>query len=97
MIGIDIITAPDGATSGTYRCNCCGVMLTSEENLKIHLETSAHQMFIEGRKKAIKQIKIEKDCCWLIAHNDKYPPIKVTEENEFQIFGVVANIIKSVY
>ena len=60
MIGIDIITAPDGATSGTYRCNCCGVMLTSEENLKIHLETAAHQMFIEGRKKAIKQIKIEK-------------------------------------
>ena len=60
MIGIDIITAPDGATSGTYRCNCCGVMLTSEENLKIHLETAAHQMYIEGRKKAIRQMKAAK-------------------------------------
>jgi len=60
MIGIDIITAPDGATSGTYRCNCCGVMLTSEDNLKIHLETAAHQMYIEGRKKAIRQMKAAK-------------------------------------
>ena len=60
MIGIDIITAPNGATSGTYRCNCCGVMMTSEENLKIHLETAAHQMYIEGRKKAIRQMKAAK-------------------------------------
>ena len=42
-----------------------------------------------------KQIKIEKDCCWLVAHNDKYPPIQVTEDNNFFIWGIVAHVIKS--
>jgi DNA polymerase V len=43
----------------------------------------------------VKTIKIESKCCWLIPANDKYQPIKVTPENEFIIWGIVTNVIKS--
>lgn len=37
----------------------------------------------------VKRIKIEKEIVWLIAENDAYQPIKVTEENELMIWGIV--------
>ena len=43
----------------------------------------------------MKYIKIEKDCCWLVAANKKYPSIKVTADNEFIIWGIVIHVIKS--
>ncbi len=43
----------------------------------------------------VKRIKIEKDCCYLIAENSKYKPIKVTSENEFIVWGIVIHCIKS--
>ena len=55
--GIDIINMPEGENPGTYRCNCCGVMLLSESNLQNHLATAAHQMFIDERRKARRQQK----------------------------------------
>ena len=37
----------------------------------------------------------EKNCCaWLIPANSSYAPIKVTEENNFQIWGVVTYTIR---
>ena len=36
-------------------------MLTSEENLRLHLETAAHQMHIEGRKKAKRAMKAARE------------------------------------
>ena len=42
----------------------------------------------------VKRILIDKDVCWLIAENGKYPPIKVTSESEFIIWGVVTSVIK---
>lgn len=44
----------------------------------------------------VKKIKIEKDCCWLIAANENYPPVKVTGENDFIIWGIVVHVIKNV-
>lgn len=44
----------------------------------------------------VKRIKIEKDIIWLLAENKKYAPIKVTEDNEFIIWGVVTTVIKKV-
>ena len=52
--------------------------------------------FIDGEF-TVKRIKIEKDCIWLVAENEKYEPIKVTEDNDFVIWGMVTNLIKSVY
>ena len=43
----------------------------------------------------VKRIKIEKDIVWLIAENEEYKPIKVTEENELMIWGIVVYSIKA--
>lgn len=44
----------------------------------------------------VKRIKIEKNIIWLLAENKKYEPIKVTEDNEFVIWGIVTTVIKKV-
>lgn len=50
--------------------------------------------FIDGEF-TVKRIKIEKEKIWLVAENDKYKPIEVTKENDFLIWGIVTNVIKS--
>lgn len=49
--------------------------------------------YIDGEF-TVKKIKIEKDCCWLIAANVNYKAIKVTAENDFIIWGIVTHVIK---
>lgn len=44
----------------------------------------------------VKRIKIEKDCVFLVPENKEFQPIKVTEENELIIWGIVTYVIKSV-
>ena len=36
----------------------------------------------------------EHNCAWLIPHNKQFEPIKVTEENDFMIWGVLTYTIK---
>lgn len=43
----------------------------------------------------VKRIKIENDCIWLIPENEIYKPIKVTNENDFVIWGIVTHVIKA--
>lgn len=43
----------------------------------------------------VKTIMIEKDAVWLVAQNEQYEPIRVTEENELIIWGIVINVIKT--
>ncbi|MHA8061408.1 LexA family protein [Aquirufa beregesia] len=43
----------------------------------------------------VKRIKIDKGVILLIAENEDYQPIKVTSDNEFLIWGIVTNAIKS--
>ena len=50
--------------------------------------------FIDGEF-TVKKIKFEKDYLWLIPANKKYKPIKVTQENDFIIWGIVIHVIKS--
>lgn len=49
--------------------------------------------FIDGEF-TVKRIKVEKNCVWLVAENPDYKPIKVTDENELIIWGIVINVIK---
>ena len=49
--------------------------------------------FIDGEF-TVKRIKLEKDCLYLIPENSNYTPIKVTEENELIIWGIVTYVIK---
>ena len=43
----------------------------------------------------IKRIRFDKNGCWLVAENPKYKAIWVTDESDFQIWGVVVHVIKS--
>ncbi len=51
--------------------------------------------FIDGEF-TVKRLKIETDGIWLQPENSNYKPIKITEENNFIIWGIVTNIIKKV-
>jgi DNA polymerase V len=42
----------------------------------------------------VKRIKLEKDGLWLMPENEKYLPIKVGEENQFLVWGIVTYVIK---
>ena len=49
--------------------------------------------FIDGEF-TVKRLKVEKDCVYLMSENPKYHPIKVTEDNELIIWGVVTYVVK---
>lgn len=51
--------------------------------------------FLDGEF-TVKRVKMEPNGCWLVPENSKYKAIHVTKENEFVIWGIVTNIIKSV-
>ncbi|MDE5810873.1 MAG: translesion error-prone DNA polymerase V autoproteolytic subunit [Muribaculaceae bacterium] len=42
----------------------------------------------------LKRIKLESDRVWLIPANEAFDPIVVTEENRFEVWGVVTYTIK---
>ncbi|MDN3678229.1 translesion error-prone DNA polymerase V autoproteolytic subunit [Flavobacterium paronense] len=44
----------------------------------------------------VKRIKIEKDYVYLMPENNDFQPIKVTEDNELIIWGIVTYVIKAV-
>lgn len=50
--------------------------------------------FLDGEF-TMKKIKFEKDCCWLVPANKNFSPIKVTNDNDFIIWGIVIHVIKS--
>lgn len=51
--------------------------------------------FIDGEF-TVKRVKLNEGRLWLVAENQKYTPIEVTEENEFMIWGIVTTVIKNV-
>lgn len=51
--------------------------------------------YIDGEFTA-KRIKKTKDELWLMPENDDYHPIKIEEENNLIIWGIVTHVIKSV-
>lgn len=51
--------------------------------------------FIDGEF-TVKRIKLEKDCLYLMPENKNYQPIKVSEENQIIIWGIVTYVIKAI-
>jgi DNA polymerase V len=51
--------------------------------------------FLDGEF-TVKRLKVSKDGIWLQPENPDYPTIKITEENNFVIWGIVTNVIKKV-
>ncbi len=50
--------------------------------------------FIDGEF-TVKRIKLDTESLWLMPENTKYKPLKVTEDNEFVIWGIVTCVIKN--
>jgi DNA polymerase V len=48
--------------------------------------------FVDGQF-TIKTLKVAKGEVWLKAENEKYPPIRVTPENDFLVWGIVTHVI----
>ena len=44
----------------------------------------------------VKRLRVDGDEVWLQPENPNYPIIKITEENDFMIWGIVTNVIKKV-
>ncbi|WP_298221888.1 translesion error-prone DNA polymerase V autoproteolytic subunit [Flavobacterium sp.] len=51
--------------------------------------------FIDGSF-TVKRLKLDKTGLWLMPENPKYEPIKVTDENQFVVWGIVTYVIKKV-
>ena len=51
--------------------------------------------FIDGEF-TVKRLKVEAECVYLMPENPNYVPIKVTEDNELIIWGVVTYVVKKV-
>ena len=49
--------------------------------------------YIDGEFTA-KRIQLSKKEIWLIPENENYNPIRVTEDNNFLIWGIVTHVIK---
>jgi len=44
----------------------------------------------------VKRLKVEPDCIFLMPENKAYPPIKVTDDNQFAIWGMVTYVVKRI-
>ena len=51
--------------------------------------------FLDGEF-TVKRLRVTKDEIWLQPENPEYPIIKITEDNNFVIWGIVTNVIKKV-
>ncbi|MHB0753884.1 LexA family protein [Polaribacter sp. M15] len=51
--------------------------------------------FLDGEF-TVKRLRVEKNEVWLQPENPNYPIIKITEDNDFVIWGIVTNVIKKV-
>ena len=51
--------------------------------------------FLDGEF-TVKRLKVRDGDIWLQPENPDYPIIKITEENNFIIWGIVTNVIKKV-
>ena len=49
--------------------------------------------FLDGEF-TVKRLRVENDEVWLQPENPDYPIIKITESNNFMIWGIVTNVIK---
>jgi DNA polymerase V len=51
--------------------------------------------FVDGDF-TVKRVRVNTDGVWLIPYNEKFKPIRITEETRFEIWGIVTYIIKKV-
>lgn len=69
-----------------------GDILVIDKSLEIQNDDLA-VCFIDGEF-TLKRVRIEKDVIYLVPSNSDYPQIKVTAEDNFQVWGVVTYTIR---
>ncbi len=52
--------------------------------------------FLDGEF-TVKRLRVQDNEVWLQSENPDYPIIKITEHNDFVIWGIVTNVIKKLY
>lgn len=73
---------------------CDGDIIVIDKSLEVE-DGDYVVAYIDGEF-TLKEFRQDKGhhCAWLVPHNDSYKPIKVTEENDFLIWGVLTYAIK---
>ena len=71
-----------------------GDLLVIDRSLEAH-NNSIAVCYVDGEF-TVKRLKVEQDCVYLIPENKEYKPLKITEENQLIIWGVVSYVIKKV-
>lgn len=51
--------------------------------------------FLDGEF-TVKRLKVDNEGVWLQPENPHYPIIRITDDNDFVIWGIVTNVIKKV-
>lgn len=69
-----------------------GDILVIDKSLEL-MDDDLAVCFIDGEF-TVKRVRLEPDAAWLIPSNIDYPPIKVTKDNEFIVWGIVTYTIK---
>ena len=57
-------------------------------------EGSVAVCFVDGEF-TLKRIAIRRDGIWLVPANPQYPELHVTEESNFQVWGIVSYVVKA--
>jgi DNA polymerase V len=50
--------------------------------------------FIDGEF-TVKRLKVRKGVVWLVPENKNYKPLKISDESELIIWGIVTHVLKS--
>lgn len=81
-------------TSLTDAGICDGDLIVIDKSLEVK-NGDFVVAYIDGEF-TLKEFRLDEtnQCAWLIPHNKDYAPIKVTEENDFMIWGVLTYTIK---
>ena len=69
-----------------------GDILVIDKSLEL-MDDDLAVCFIDGDF-TVKRVRMESAAAWLVPSNVKYPPIKVTKDNEFMVWGIVTYTIK---
>lgn len=69
-----------------------GDILVIDKSLEL-MDDDLAVCFIDGDF-TVKRVRLESDAAWLVPSNVKYPPIKVTKDNEFMVWGIFTYTIK---
>ncbi|MBR6757812.1 MAG: translesion error-prone DNA polymerase V autoproteolytic subunit [Bacteroidaceae bacterium] len=57
-------------------------------------EGSVAVCFVDGEF-TLKRISIRRDGIWLVPANPQYPELHVTEDSNFQVWGIVSYVVKA--